>query len=130
MPMTRRRKVLLFLSLVGVVALYAGYQALRYWWYKGYSKGARTGVIRKISIKGPPYCKYVAGEFALQSAGIGQPPEIWTFSLDTVDERDALYQKLEASQREAKPVTLRYRQDLHMWWRCAPIEYFVTGVEK
>jgi hypothetical protein len=130
MPMARKTKVLLILSLFGLIALYAGYQALKFWWYTGYSKGSRTGIIRKLSLKGPPYCKYISAEMALQGTGPGQPPEIWEFSLDKEDQSSPLYKQLEEAQRAAKPVTLRYRQDLKMWWRCAPTEYFVTEVEK
>ena len=32
-----------------------GYEGARVWWLRGYSVGARTGVVRKLSIKGPPY---------------------------------------------------------------------------
>ena len=60
------RKSLLILIPIALVVLFAGYEGARVWWYRGYSVGARTGVIRKLSIKGPPYCKYLAGELVLQ----------------------------------------------------------------
>ena len=131
MPMSRRAKVISFLSLFGLLALYGGYQAIKYWWNTGYSKGSRTGTIRKIAIKGPPYCKYLSGEMALQTAGLGGgQPEIWEFTVDDKNEESQLYKDLEAAQKAAKPVTLKYRQDLKMWWRCSPSEYYVTAVEK
>ena len=64
------------------LVVFVGVEALRVWWFRGYSRGTRTGIIRKISYKGPPYCKYMAGEMALQGTLPGQPVEIWEFSVD------------------------------------------------
>ncbi|SRR5260370_27181585 len=124
-----RRLKMVLVSILVIGAL-AGYQALKYWWYKGYSRGSRTGVVRKLSIKGPPYCKYIAGELSLTGSAPGQPAEIWEFSLDNKHESNPLYHSLQSAERNGKPVTLEYRQDLKMWWRCTPSEYFVTGVQK
>ena len=81
MTPSRKWKWLLVLGPIAAILLFSAYEGARVWWYRGFSKGARTGVIRKVSVKGPPYCKYLSGEMALQSAGL-VAPEIWEFSVD------------------------------------------------
>jgi hypothetical protein len=123
------RKLKLILLVLGVVALLAGWQWLRYWWYHGYSVGERTGVIRKMSVKGSPVCKYLEGELALAGSGVANP-EVFTFSIDDPNEGSPLMKQLHEAEREGSRVTLHYRQDLKSWWRCTPHEYFITAVEK
>jgi hypothetical protein len=79
------KKKLFILVPIALVFLFALVEGARVWWFRGYSKGSRTGVVRKVSIKGPPYCKYFSGELALQGGQPGQPPEIWEFSIDGSD---------------------------------------------
>ena len=125
------KKKLFILVPVALVFLFALVEGGRVWWYRGYSNGSRTGVVRKISIKGPPYCKYFSGELALQAGAPGQPVEIWEFSIDGEDsEKNPLVQNLKLAEKSGERVTLNYRQDLHSLFRCTPSEYFVTGVEK
>ena len=109
--------------------LFVGVQALRVWWFRGYSSGTRTGVLRKISYKGPPYCKYMLAEMALQGTIPGQPVEIWEFSIDDESAKNPLLIRLHEAERNAERVTLKYRQDRHSLFRCTPSEYFVTAVE-
>lgn len=118
--------------IIFVLLLAAGglWQAGYYWWYHGYSEGTRTGVVRKLSTKGPPVCKYFSGELVMQGSSPIQPAEIWEFSLDNGAESDPIYQQLKAAEHEGSRVTVHYRQDRRFWWRCTSIEYFVTRVEK
>jgi hypothetical protein len=118
------------LGVFTLLALFVGVEAMRVWWFHGYSRGTRTGVVRKISFKGPPYCKYMMGEMALQGTLPGQPVEIWEFSVDDEKPTDPLVAQLHAAERSAERVTLQYRQDLHSLFRCTPSEYFVVGIEK
>ncbi len=128
MALSIRSKVILgiFVLLLGT----AGVLTARYYWYYGYSKGTRTGVIRKVSEMGPPFCKYLSGELVLNGAVPGQLPEIWYFSVDNSKDDNPLVQDLYKLAKDGSRVTLRYRQDLKSLYRCAPTEYFVTGVEK
>ncbi len=128
MPMKRKTKVILvLLALVGLVA---AEQGVSFWWRYGYSRGTRTGVIRKISVKGTPVCKYLAGELALQGGQLGQPQEIFNFSVDDKADSNPIVQQLHDAERNGTRVTLDYRQDGKFWWRCNPAEYFITKVEK
>ncbi|MBS1153685.1 MAG: hypothetical protein H6Q89_5383 [Myxococcaceae bacterium] len=125
------KKKLFILVPIALVFLFTLVELTRVWWYRGYSKGSRTGVVRKISIKGPPYCKYFSGELALQGGQPGQPPEIWEFSIDGADdEKNPLVVNLKEAERSGARVTLNYRQDLHSLFRCTPSEYFVGSLEK
>ena len=130
MALSGKTKLRIALGVFVVLIGFVGVEALRVWWFRGYSRGTRTGVIRKISYKGPPYCKYMMGEMALQGTIPGQPVEIWEFSVDDEKTSNPLVQQLHAAERSAERVTLQYRQDLHSLFRCTPSEYFVTGVEK
>jgi hypothetical protein len=129
-PLSGKTKLRIVLGLVAALLLFVSVEALRVWWFRGYSRGTRTGVIRKISYKGPPYCKYMLGEMALQGTLPGQPVEIWEFSVDDEKPSSPLVAKLHEAERSAERVTLQYRQDLHSLFRCTPSEYFVTGIEK
>jgi hypothetical protein len=130
MPLTGKVKLRIALGLVGALALFVGVEALRVWWYRGYSRGTRTGVVRKISLKGPPFCKYLSGEMLLQGGLPGLPSEVWEFSVDDENEASPLTAKLHEVEKSGQRVTLKYRQDLHALFRCTPSEYFVTEVEK
>jgi hypothetical protein len=113
-----------------LILLVALVEVARVWWYRGYSIGTRTGTIRKVSVKGPPYCKYLSGELALQGSLPGQQVEIFEFSVDDDHDTNPLVQQLQAAEKSSDRVTLHYRQDLHSLFRCTPSEYFITGVEK
>jgi hypothetical protein len=86
-------------------------------------------VIRKVSVKGPPYCKYLSGEMSLQSAGLATP-EIWEFSVDDDADTNPVVVALHAAEKNGERVTLDYRQDRYSLFRCTPSEYFITKVEK
>lgn len=122
------RRGWLILSGVGLVGLVALWQGFRYWWYHGYSVGERTGVLRKVTVKGTPLCKYLEGELVLSGSGVGMPAEVWTFSTDDKSDDNAIVKALHSAARSNDRVTLKYRQDLKSWWRCTPHEYFITGV--
>lgn len=118
---------------IGVILfLLVGWQYIVYFFNYGYGTGTRTGIIRKISVKGPPYCKYMAGELALQGGNMGLQTDIFVFSVDDHSDGNPLVQQLQEAQRAGTRVTLAYREDHHLWWRCTPDEYlhFVTKVEK
>ena len=123
-------RVKIGLGIFAVVALLGAWQGIRFWWYHGYSTGERTGVVRKMSVKGSPICKYAEGELALTGSMPGQNVEIFTFSVDNQHESNPLMKQLKESERSGTRVTLHYRQDLKSWWRCTPHEYFITSVEK
>jgi hypothetical protein len=129
MALPRKAKWLLILAPVLLILLAVGSQAVRVWWNRGYSKGTRTGVVRKISVKGPPYCKYLSGELAVQGAN-PLAPEIWEFSVDDDADTNPIVMQLHEAEKKGDRVTLHYRQDLGALYRCTPSEYFVTKVEK
>ena len=118
------------LAVLAVVGLLAAWQGFRFWWYHGYSTGERTGVMRKLSVKGTPICKYADGELALIGSAPGAAAEVWHFSVDDRSDGNPIMQQLREAERNGARVTLHYRQDLKSWWRCTPHEYFVTSVEK
>ena len=131
MALDRKKKLIIIVIPIALVLLFVLVQATRVWWYRGYSKGSRTGIIPKISIKGPPYCKYLSGELVLQGGQPAQLAETWEFSIDgDDDEKNPLVVNLKAAEKSSERVTLNYRQDLHSLFRCTPSEYFVTGLEK
>lgn len=129
MAFSTRKKLLILLPLLAVV-LFGSCTGLRVWWYRAYSKGTRTGVVRKLSVKGPPYCKYLSGELVLAGVQPGQPAETWEFSVDDDSDNNPLVVQLHEAEKNGTRVTLKYRQDLHSLYRCTPSEYFVTEVEK
>jgi hypothetical protein len=124
------RKAKIVLAVLALLALVAAWQYLSFLFHYGYSNGTRTGVLRKVSVKGPPYCKYLEGELALQGGNMGQPTEVFKFSVDNHSDDQLVVQGLHAAERDGTRVTLTYRQDRPMWWRCNPSEYFITKVEK
>jgi len=123
-------RVKIGLAIFLVIGLLAAWQGIRFWWYNGYSTGERTGVVRKLSVKGTPLCKYAEGELALTGSNVGQNVEIFTFSTDNKSDNNPIMKQLREAERSGTRVTLHYRQDLKSWWRCTPHEYFITSVEK
>lgn len=123
------KKSLLVLVPLALLLLFVGYEGARVWWYRGFSVGARTGVVRKLSVKGPPYCKYLSGELVLQGTQPGQPAEMWEFSVDDDSDKNPLVKQLHEAERSGERITLAYRQDLNALFRCSPIDYFVTKTE-
>lgn len=130
MALTRSSKIYIVLAALGLVMLVVAWNGARYWWYHGYSLGTRTGIVRKVSMKGPPYCKYLAGEMVLQGTAPGQQAEVFEFSVDEDSEDNPIVKSLREAEKKGERVTLTYRQDLHSLYRCTPSEYFITGVEK
>ncbi|HWE28451.1 MAG TPA: hypothetical protein VHB97_10635 [Polyangia bacterium] len=118
------------LAVFAVIGLLAAWQGLRFWWYHGYSTGERTGIVRKMSVKGTPLCRYAEGELALTGSLPGQNVELFTFSVDNQHDANPIMKQLKEAERSGSHVTLHYRQDLKSWWRCTPHEYFITSVEK
>jgi hypothetical protein len=116
MKIPRKLKIAgVFLGLLALVALW---QWASYEFKIAYSKGSRTGVVRKVSVKGPPYCKYLEGEMALQGGVPGMAQEIFLFTVDDHSESNPIVQALKKAEREGARVTLDYRQDKPIWWRC------------
>src|SRR3954462_12084098 len=130
MALPRKTKWILILAPVALLLLFSGYEGLRIAWYRGYSKGTRTGVVRKVSVRGPPYCKYLSGEMVLQGGIPGQEMEVWEFSVDDDSEKSPVVNALKEAEKSGERVTLEYRQDLHSLFRCTPSEYFITKVSK
>ena len=130
MALSRSAKLKTFLAFFCVLALVGIWQTARYYYYRGWAKGTKTGTIRKVAYKGPPYCKYIMGEMIMQQGNSAAQPVTWEFSIDSRDENDPIAKQLQDAEKSGKLTTLQYRQDLNMWWRCAPTEYFVVGVEK
>lgn len=126
-----KRRLILILTLIPIAALllFASFKGIEYWWYRGYSAGTRTGTIRKVSVKGPPFCKYLAGEMVTQGAVPGQPLDVWEFSVDDPNEGNPVVVALQDAEKKGARVTVHYRQDLHSMFRCTPSEYFITKVE-
>ena len=124
------RKAILALGVVGLVALISAWQGLSFWWKYAYSRGTRTGVIRKISVKGSPVCKYLAAELVLQGTVPGQPADVFEFSIDDKSDSNPLVKDLHDAERSGGRVTLTYRQDRKIWWRCNPAEYYVVKIER
>lgn len=123
-------KLKIVLIPLGLVTLVAAWQGLTYLWRHGYSTGERSGIVRKLSIKGPPYCKYLSGELVLQGSLPGMGGEIWEFTVDNRDEANPLVKELHLAERSGARTTLKYRQDIPMWWTCTPLQYKIVGVEK
>jgi hypothetical protein len=123
--MTRNKKLALagFLVFLMIPLFVCG----KLWWYRGYSTGSRTGVVRKVSMKGSPVCKYMSVEMAVQSSGVAL--DTWEFSVDDESPKNPVVQKLKDAEKSGAKVTVDYRQDLNQWYRCSPSEYFATDVE-
>jgi hypothetical protein len=128
--MTRKSKALLILIPFGLLLIGGAIQGIQYWWRHGFSTGERSGILRKLSVKGSPVCKYMSGELVLSSNLAGVGGEVWEFTVDDKDEKNPTVMALEEASRGGQRVTLKYRQDKPMWWTCNPIEYKVIGVAK
>jgi hypothetical protein len=113
---------------VFVVFVAGAFVGGKLWWYRGYATGSRTGVVRKVSMKGTPVCKYMDVEMAVQSSGVAL--DTFEFSVDNEDPKNPIVQKLKDAEKTGARVTIDYRQDLNQWYRCSPSEYFATDVEK
>ena len=100
-PSSTKWKVIL--AGLGVVVLLLGWQLIRAWWYHGVSTGTRSGIVRKISKKGSPLCRYWVGELVITNANvIGALPEIWEFNLDVQSDRDPLIAELQKAESTAQ----------------------------
>ena len=129
MKLARKWKWLLALTPFALILLLVAYEGLRVLYYRGYSRGSRSGVVRKLSVKGPPYCKYFSGEMQVQGTN-PLAPEIWEFSVDDDADTNPVVVALHEAEKKGTAVTLDYRQDLGALFRCTSVEYFVTKVEK
>jgi hypothetical protein len=129
MALARKWKAIIALVPVALILLVAAYEGLRVWWYRGYSVGSRTGVVRKVTEKGPPYCKYLAAEMIVQTGGLTTASDVWEFSVDDDRPTAPVVVALKAAEKKGERVTIDYRQDLHSLFRCTPSEYFATKVE-
>ena len=130
MPMSRGAKLRIILIIVGLVLVAAGWTGLSLAFRLGYARGTVTGVVRKVSVHGPPYCKILTGELVYQGTNAGQKQEVFGFSVDNLADSNPVVRDLKDAERDGKRVTLDYRQDRKVWWRCNPSEYFITAVEK
>ena len=130
MPLSRSGKIRLALVLVALLLVVGTWQGLTYAWHLGYAHGTATGVVRKVSVHGPPYCKFFTGELVYRAARPHQTPELFDFSVDDHSDTNPIVAELKEAERSGARVTLDYRQDLKPWWRCNPSEYFITAVEK
>jgi hypothetical protein len=108
--MTRKAKVVLILIPIGLLLIGGLVQGIQYWWRHAYSVGERTGVLRKISVKGSPVCKYLAGELVL-AGNLPGAGETWEFTVDDKDEKNPIVTALHEAERGGGRVTLKYRQD-------------------
>ena len=128
MTVTPRTRRFLILIPLGLALLAGAAQGIQYMWRHGYSHGERTGLVRKISVKGPPYCKYLSGELVLAGNSTLGQAEVWEFTADDDDEDNPMVVTLHEAERAGTRVTLKYRQDKPLWWTCNPIEYKVLDV--
>lgn len=130
MPLSRKAKIRTILAVAGVLVVVGGWSALSIAWKLGYAHGTATGVVRKVSVHGPPYCKILTGELVFQGSNPTQQAELFKFSVDDQADTNPIVRDLKNAERDGKRVTLDYRQDRKVWWRCNPSEYFITAVEK
>ena len=133
MRMTIPRKAKIILAVLGVLGLVALWQYVSYLFKYGYSRGERTGIVRKVSVKGPPGCKFLEGEMSLQGATVAQNQDIFHFSVDDDSESNPIVVQLKKAEHDGARVTLEYRQDKggEIWWRfCNKSEYFITKVQQ
>jgi hypothetical protein len=129
LTVTKKMKWRLALLPVALILLFTGFQALRVWWFRGYSRGSRTGIVVKVTEKGPPYCKYLEGEMRVGTSTT-LAPETWLFSVDDDAPTNPVVVALKDAEKKQTPVTVDYRQDLHALFRCTESEYFAVKVEK
>jgi len=125
----KKTKVLIVLAPVALVLLFVAYEAGHVAYYRGYSKGSRTGIVTKVTVKGPPYCKYLEGEMKV-GGNATMAPETWKFSVDDDSDTNPVVVALKEAEKKQTTVTLDYRQDQDVRFRCTDSEYFVVKVEK
>jgi hypothetical protein len=130
MALSRRGKIGIVLAVLAVLVAVGAWQGLSFVLHRGYAHGTATGVVRKVSVHGPPYCKILTGELVYQGGQSAQKPELFDFSIDDYSDGNPVMTQLREAERSGTRVTLHFRQDLKPWWRCNPSEYFITGVEK
>ena len=123
----RGRRSLIAVPLFALMG-FAGWEAFRYWWDHGFSRGTYDGVVRKVSIKGPPYCKYASIELVVPGGTLAVP-KLVEFTLDDSHDGTPLLGKFEEAERTQKNVTVRYRQDHLQWWQCVPVEYHALEIQ-
>ncbi len=128
MVIPRKAKVILALIPFALILLVGGYEGILYKWNRGWSVGTRTGIIRRVSVKGPPYCKYLYGEMLISGQMV--QPEIFEFSVDDDADTNPVVIDLHAAEKKGDRVTVHYRQDRGAMFRCTPSENVVTQVEK
>lgn len=126
-PASVRGKALAVLA--GLLLLTAVWQLLRAWWYHGYARGTRSGVLRSFAYTGSPLCRFWSGELLLTGSNPTRP-EVWKFAVEGPPEGNPTALAIQQAEARApgRPLTLIYRQDKGRWWSCIPTEYFVTGV--
>src|SRR5690348_1673867 len=130
MPLSRTAKFRVALVVLLLVVAVAGWQGLSLAWHRGYAVGTATGIVRKVSVHGPAYCKILTGELVYQGSAPGQTQGLFDFSIDDHSDANPVVRDLHEAERKGTPVTLHFRQDKKVWWRCNPSEYFITSVEK
>jgi hypothetical protein len=123
------RKVKIGLVILGLLGLVAAWQGITFWLATGYSRGTRTGVVRKVSVSGPPYCKNLRGELVLQTSSLVQNDPPFEFTVDDYSDKNQVVQDLKKAERDGVRVTLTYRFDRPLWWRCNSLQYYVEKVE-
>lgn len=121
-----------------VLLLLAGiaYAAFILWF--PYSKGERTGIVRKISEKGIAF-KTWEGELVSPGGSITMNDQsqannatlngqVWAFSVEK--DNDAVIKAIQQAEAKGNRVTLHYKQYLkQVDWR-GESTYFITGVEE
>lgn len=114
------------LLLLGMVS-----QLVRAWWLRGVSAGRKTGVLKKISRKGSPLCRYWLGELLVSNPALfGAPTELWEFTIDAVGDTDPFLRQLQEAESSSRRISIEYRQDKGRWWACSPNEFHVTSIAK
>jgi len=106
MALSGKMKLRIALGAIALLVAFSAYEAIGVWWNYGYSKGTRTGVVRKVSVKGPPYCKYMSGEMVLGGGQPGQAADIWEFSIDDYGEKNPVMMALKEAEKTGARVTL------------------------
>jgi hypothetical protein len=120
---TRRNwgKILLFLVVLGPIAVFAAWTAVALSY--SYSEGQRVGFNQKLSRKGW-LCKTWEGEIALSNVP-GQAPELFQYSVRD----DAVAAQIQ--QLEGARVAITYEQHKGVPTSCfGETEYFATGVRR
>ncbi len=123
----RRRFLLIFLL---ILTLGVAYTAFVMYYIK--SEGERTGVVRKLSLKGYVF-KTWEGELQMSSFITPADPSqtinggnIWLFSSEG---NDATIESLKKAEQHGQRVTLHYKEYVKIFpWR-GDTPYFITGVE-